>query len=232
MQRRDFILGCAAGLGCSTDALAQSPSGTARPYRRALLVDARGEGLLAREIAPRQNLLFHYPYVGTPAFLLNLGRPTATSSALSTAKRSRYQWRGGVGAARSIVAFSAICAHQMAYPTRDISFISFREQAGPQHRRAEVIHCCAEHSQYDPADGARVVAGPATQPLAAIVLEHDAATDTLHAVATQGGELFDAFFAKYEVRLSLEYGARARDRVGETCTVVPMDQYCRQQVRC
>ena len=232
MQRRDFILGCATGLGCGAEALAQGPAGAARPYRRALLVDARGEALRARDIEVRQNLLFHYPYVGTPAFLLNLGRPTKTSSALSTAKRSRYQWRGGVGAARSIVAFSAICAHQMAYPTRDISFISFREQAGPQNRRAAVIHCCAEHSQYDPADGARVVAGPATQPLAAIVLEHDAAADTLHAVATQGGELFDAFFAKYEISLSLEHGARARDRVGETCAVVPMDQYCRQQVRC
>jgi len=42
-----------------------------------------------------------------------------------------------------------------------------------------VIHCCSEHSQYDPAEGARVVAGPAPQPLAAILLDHDPASDAL-----------------------------------------------------
>lgn len=226
------MIGCAAGLGCTAEALAQTATGAATPYRRALLVDTAGKPLRAREIPVRQNLLFHYPYVGTPAFLLNLGRPTAASSALATARRGRYQWRGGVGQGRSIVAYSAICAHQMAYPTREISFISFRTEAGPQNRSTDVIHCCAEHSQYDPADGARVLAGPAPQPLAAIVLEHEPQSDTLHAVAVQGGEMFDAFFAKYELRLTLEHGSRARDRTGETCTVQPLDQYCRQQVRC
>jgi hypothetical protein len=131
-----------------------------------------------------------------------------------------------------VVAFSAICAHQLAYPTRDISFISFRDAASPGNPRTDVIHCCSEHSQYDPADGARVLAGPATQPLAAILLEHDTRSDELFAVGTLGGELFDAFFAKYQMRLSLEVGPRARERVSGECRVLPMADYCRQQVRC
>ena len=45
------------------------------------------------------------------------------------------------------------------------------------------------------------------QPLAAVLLEYDPAQDTLFAVGMTGGELFDAFFRKYEMKLSLDYGA-------------------------
>jgi hypothetical protein len=94
-----------------------------------------------------------------------------------------------------------------------------------------VIHCCAEHSQYDPAEGARVLAGPAPQPLAAILLEHDPRSDELTAVGTLGGEMFNQFFAKYERKLSLEGGAMRAPAAG-TCEVHELDNYCRQQVRC
>lgn len=233
MQRREFLTACAAGVGCAGElALALPADAKPRLYRRARLVDDGGRALLARELPVKRNLIFHYPFVGTPAFLLNLGRPTREGASLATADKERYRWSGGVGVSRSVVAFSAICAHQLAYPTRDISFISFRDAAGGANKHAEVIHCCAEHSQYDPAEGARVVAGPARQPLAAILLEHDEASDGLFAVGTQGGELFDAFFAKYEFRLSMEHGGRAREEVGDTCVVRTLESFCRQQVRC
>lgn len=232
MDRRDFVLGCAAGLAASPEAWAAAVDARPKAYGRARLVDDRGQPLRARAVAVRQNLIFHYPYTGTPAFLLNLGRPTKTTSDLATARQERYRWPGGVGPARSVVAFSAICAHQLAYPTRDISFISFRDATSPGNARTDVIHCCSEHSQYDPADGARVLAGPASQPLAAILLEHDATSDELFAVGTLGGELFDAFFAKYQLRLSMEVGPRAREAVSGDCRVLPMADYCRQQVRC
>src|SRR6185436_1402830 len=103
-------------------------------------------------------------------------------------------WPGGVGPRGSIVAYSAICAHKLTYPTRDISFISYRAEKTVGNKFANVIHCCSEHSQYDPAAGARVVAGPAPQPLAAILLEHDAGTDEIYAVGTLGGEMFNEFF--------------------------------------
>ena len=133
---------------------------------------------------------------------------------------------------RSVVAYSAICAHKLTYPTRDISFISYRTEKGPANRHVNVIHCCSEHSQYDPAEGARVVAGPAPQPLAAILLEHDEKTDELHAVGTLGGEMFNEFFRKFEFRLQLEHGAQAKQAVAGSCVVQPLENYCKQQVKC
>jgi arsenite oxidase small subunit len=95
-----------------------------------------------------------------------------------------------------------------------------------------VIHCCSEHSQYDPAEGAKVLAGPAPQPLAAILLDYDPESDGLSAVGTLGGELFNEFFSKYEFRLALDHGGHARTVVESRCTVSELAQYCRQQVKC
>jgi len=176
MQRREFLRVCAA-------AAAAAGAGTvradARPhlYDRAKLVSADGRPLRASRVPVNANLIFHYPYAATPCFLLNLGRPAAAAAQLKTVDDRAYQWRGGVGAGRSIVAYSAICAHKLTYPTRDISFISFRAEKSARNKLGDVIHCCSEHSQYDPAQGGRVLAGPAPQPLAAILLEHDAASD-------------------------------------------------------
>ena len=95
-----------------------------------------------------------------------------------------------------------------------------------------MIHCCSEHSQYDPAQGARVVAGPASQPLATILLEHDSNTDQINAVGTLGGELFNDFFSKYEFKLAMEHGKNPRATVSGTCVVQALENYCRQQVKC
>ncbi len=204
----------------------------ARFYERAKLVDAQGKPLRAGALPPQKNLIFQYPYASTPCFLINLGRPARTATALKTATNQSYEWKGGAGPAGSIVAYSAICAHQLAYPTKEISFISFRAESSARNKFSQVIHCCAEHSQYDPAQGGRVVAGPAPQPLAAILLEHDPRTDELFATGTLGGEMFNQFFAKYEFKLALEHGGTARKAVTGTTVVSELDHYCRQQVRC
>ena len=231
MQRRDFVSFCvASAAAAATPGLAADAQ--PRLYSRARLVDAGGRPLLGKEIPPNRNLIFHYPFAATPCFLLNLGRPAAASARLKTVDEKVYEWHGGVGAGRSIVAYSAICAHKLTYPTREISFISYRTEKTARNRFSYVIHCCSEHSQYDPAQGARVVAGPAPQPLAAILLEHDAKTDELHAVGTLGGELFNEFFDKYAFRLQLEHGAAARAAVNGACVVETLDNYCRQQVKC
>ena len=227
MERREFIRLCAAGATLFAAGAAQ-----ARFYSRAMLVDERGAPLRAAAVPPEHNLIFNYPYAATPCFLLNLGRPAPAAVRLVTADGHGYEWQGGVGPGRSLVAYSAICAHKMTYPTRQISFISYRAEASGPNRSAHVIHCCSEHSQYDPASGGKVLAGPAPQPLAAILLEHDAARDALYAVGTLGGEMFDAFFAKYAFRLALEYGPAAQRAAGGTVTVFPLEDYCRQQVQC
>ncbi len=231
MHRRTFVTACAASaLAISVPA---APA-DARPrfYARARLVEPGGNPLRAHALAANRNFIFHYPFAGTPCFLLNLGKPTKAAAQLQTADAQTYQWPGGVGAEHSIVAYSAICAHRLTYPTREISFISYRDRKSAGSPFAQVIHCCSEHSQYDPAEGARVVAGPAPQPLAAILLEYDAKTDGLYATGTLGGELFNEFFSKYEFRLTMEHNGHARAGVEGSCVVSELTQYCRQQVKC
>jgi arsenite oxidase small subunit len=231
MHRRTFVTACAASaLAISVPA---APA-DARPrfYARARLVEHGGNPVSAHALPANRNFIFHYPFAGTPCFLLNLGKPTKASAQLQTADAHTYQWPGGVGADHSIVAYSAICAHRLTYPTREISFISYRDQKSAGSHFAHVIHCCSEHSQYDPAEGARVVAGPAPQPLAAILLDYDAKTDGLYAIGTLGGELFNEFFSKYEFRLTMEHSGHARAGVEGSCVVSELTQYCRQQVKC
>jgi Rieske Fe-S protein len=231
MERREFVKFCAASALASAGPGAVAADSQPRLYTRAKLVDEKGAPLRTGAIPANQNLIFHYPFAATPCFLLNLGKPVAAPVQLKTAENQAYEWRGGIGPARSVVAYSAICAHKLSYPTRDISFISFRTEKSARNRHASVIHCCSEHSQYDPAAGARVVAGPAPQPLAAILLEHDAGADEIYAVGTLGGEMFNQFFEKYAFRLALEYPT-PKDQIAGSCVVHPLDNYCRQQVKC
>ena len=200
-------------------------------YARARLVDAHGEPIKVRRLAARTNYVFSYPYAATPCFLLDLGRPVAAAGGLLRADGSAYAWSGGVGPQRSVVAFSAICAHKLAYPTKEVSFIRFQAIRSPTSD-GNVIHCCADHSVYDPAAGARVVSGPAPQPLCTILLEHDAARDELYAVGTFGGEKFTEFFQKYDFKLQLEMGPQAHSSVSGSTVVRPLEHYSLQWARC
>lgn len=234
MERRDFIKICAAGAAVGANDLFAAADLKPRLYSRAQLMDDRGRPLRAASLVAGRNYIFHYPFETTPCFLLNLGKPTVRDVQLKTEGGAVYQWAGGVGPGRAIVGYSAICAHRMSYPTPQISFISYREKStASRSMRPNTIHCCSEHSEYDPAAGAKVVGGPAQQPLAAILLEHDAKSDGLYAVGTLGGELFNAFFAKYEFRLAIDYGnGDTRRQVAARTVVKELEQFCKQQVRC
>lgn len=212
----------------------------ARPkaYSRVLLTNERGDPFKASSLAVQTNYVFHYPFEATPVFLLDLGKaalPQQTAS-LKTKTGESYVWPGGVGAKKSVVAFSAICAHHLVYPTPQVSFISFRKgtpvNAKTPNSGADLIHCCADHSQYDPAQGAKVLSGPAAQPLCAVLLEHNAKDDTLTAYATLGGELFDDFFKKYEAKLSIEVGSKAKNAVAQRTPVRELEKFCRNAVKC
>lgn len=236
MERRDFIHVCAASaLGLGTRHSSAAADAQPRHYARTQLSDESGRPLRASRLTAGENYVFHYPFEGTPCFLINLGKPTTQNVALKTGDGRSYQWPGGVGPQRAIVAYSAICSHQLTYPTRQISFISYRDRStASKAGKPSMIHCCSEHSEYDPAAGARVMGGPAPQPLCAILLEYDRAADALFATGTLGGEMFNKFFAKYEMRLALEHGspARAQQRVAGTSTVTALAQFCKQQVLC
>jgi len=241
MDRRRFVRLCAtalAGISANPSVLAQ-PDARLRRYQRVRLVDGRARALTADHLTVGETFLFHYPYIATPCFLINLGKP-ASPAELTTENGERYRWPGGIGAGRSIVAFSAICAHKMSYPTRSVSFINYRHERvrfedKTEHRteRAQVIFCCSEKSVYDPAAGAQVLGGPAKQPLAAIVLEEDPVNGSLYAVGTYGGEMFDRFFREFGFRLSLDLRTQdVRHPVSRDATVVPLADYCDNRIRC
>lgn len=234
MRRRTFVHYCAAAAALGTQPLYAASELKARRYARVPLVDESGRTIGAAGLRRGENYLFHYPFEGTPCFLLDLGRPTRREIALKTENGSAYVWPGGVGPDHSIVSYSAICTHRMTYPTRQISFISYRDRStATEVSRPQAIHCCSEHSEYDPASGARVTGGPAPQPLCAILLDYDRAADALYAYGTLGAEIFDAFFMKFEFRLALDYGAgQARHPVTGRAVVTPLASFCKQQVMC
>lgn len=232
MKRREFVKLCAAAGPASLSHAAPPADAAAHTYRRAKLVGEGGAPIRLDELKPGVNYVFDYPYASTPCFLLDLGRAAPGGAELKTQAGEAYRWPGGVGPRKSVVAYSAICAHKLTYPTRQVSFIGYRESPSPVAPQGRVITCCSDRSVYDPATGARVVTGPAPQPLAAILLEHDAGRDELFAVGTFGGEMFNEFFKRFGFRLQLEAGPRAQSEVEGTTVVKPMERYSSQWAQC
>lgn len=239
--RRGFVKLCttAVALAAASPALfAQPGTAPSRRYERVKLVDNRERPLGAKTLTVGETYLFYYPYVTTPCFLINLGKP-AKGAALQTEDGRRYRSGTGLGAQRSIVAFSAICAHKMSHPAREVSFINYRHQPATFQdasektaQRGQIIYCCSEKSVYDPAEGAKVLGGPAKQPLTTITLEQDGA-GVLYATGTVGGEMYDKFFEQFSSRLSLEFRTSdVRKLAANTTTVLPLAAYCRNQVLC
>ena len=233
MKRRDFVQVCAASAAGVALPDAQAASRlSARMYKRAKLVDERGQPIRQDALQAGLTYVFDYPYSATPCFLIRLEKPTTAGIPLKTETGFDYIWEGGVGSGRNIVAYSAICAHKMTYPTRQVSFIGYRNDPSPVAGQGKVITCCSDRSVYDPAFGARVVSGPAPQPLATILLEHDAKADEFWAVGTFGGEKFAEFFSKFDFRLQLEMGNRAREAVERTTVVKQLENYSTQWAKC
>jgi arsenite oxidase small subunit len=233
MKRRDFVQICAASTaGAALPHASQAATLTARMYPRAMLVDERRLPLRLASLQAGTNYVFDYPYSATPCFLLRLERPAIAGIVLKTEAGEPYVWEGGVGSGKDVVAYSAICAHKMTYPTKQVSFIGYRNGPSPVAGPGKVITCCSDRSVYDPAAGARVVSGPAPQPLATILLEHDAKADELFAVGTFGGEMFAEFFRKYDFRLQLEMGNRAKAPVEGMSVVRALENYSTQWAKC
>jgi Rieske Fe-S protein len=230
-ERRDLMChaACVAGAWAACSALPVVAAGEVERHPRSLLVDSRGSPWLAGQLKAGEAFLFNYPYTVSPVFLIAFEREVKPVE-LVTEDKQRYSAPAGVGRNKSIVAFSAICAHKLMYPTTAISFIGLR--SGGRGEPPHVIHCCGDNSRYDPLQGARVIDGPAPQPLAAVLLEWDANSDQLYAVGTRGGEMFNAFFDKYAMKLEFETGSSLRKPSGATAVVQPAASYSRQWRSC
>lgn len=235
MDRRTFIKICSTV--AMTGALSpcfvrQNQAAELITYSRVKLVDAQGQALKAAALSESDAYIFNYPYVSTPCFLINLGK-AASARKLVSSDGAEYEWRGGVGSNKSIVSYNAICSHQLAYPSNEVSLISYNAQKSEMAGRAGVINCCTHMSVFDPAQGAKVLSGPGAGPLSSIALEHDPATDELYATGVYGGLLFDDFFKAYKIQLNEEYGrGKAKELVTTTAQAIPFADYTKLGIRC
>jgi len=240
-SRRAFVRMC-VGTGAAVAAdpkLLAEPPNPLQPAQKVTLVDMSGHPVRPEQLEVGASYVFPYPYISTPCFLINLGREAKAGPELETEDGRRYHWKGGVGPDQSVVAFSAICAHRMSYPTREVSFINYRHEmvryTNLDHRstnRNGVIYCCSEGSVYDPAEGGRVLGGPAPQPLAAVDLTCES-DGSLSACGTYGGDMFQRFLDGFAFQLALAYGSRNfRAAVTGTTVVQPLEEYTRNQRTC
>ena len=240
ISRRDFTRICGsmiAGAFAGSHLPANAENRT--EYPRAQLLNDNKQPVTAGNLDAGEPYLFFYPFVTTPCFLIDLDHSTSASS-LADRSGNAYEWRGGVGPRKSIVAYSAICSHKMSHPAKEISFINYRHDAvsfystqGKNEERSGVISCCSERSIYDPRDGARVLSGPAPQPLAAIEIEADENTGFLYATASYGGDMYERFFEKFGFRASMEHRVSDPAKpVGETSTIQKLADYSGQTIKC
>jgi Rieske iron-sulfur protein SoxL2 len=181
-------------------------------FPKSLLVDSSGNPIKASSLPVNSPviLLFEYPMTGEPNFLLNLGDsegnpveiPPTTVTIPQTGKT--YQFPGGVGPNKSIVAYSAICQHLGCtppyihfYPPQYVSPAQLTASepdqlsaeallAAKQNHVPALIHCDCHGSTYDPYKGAAVLTGPTVRPLPAVLLEWDSTTDYLYAIGAIG----------------------------------------------
>ena len=242
MDRRNFlkiagISGAMIGVAPSTiTGRLRADDGTLFvAYEKVQLVDADGNALKASGLKVETNYLFNYPFVGTPSILLDLGEETAKDVKLTSEDGEEYIWKGGVGAKRTIVAYSAICSHQLAHPTPEDSFVQYLARGKTTmacEQKGGIIVCSSHLSAFDTKQGCKQIAGPAEQALAAIIIEV-AEDDTLWASAVLGPDKFHEYFKRYKPEMKKFYGGKrkAKKRVKDNALTVTLNEYTKEIIQ-
>lgn len=240
-NRRSFFKICGSYVAAMAAWQPPSSSAAMQPnyYNRVQLM-RNGQPISSQEFSPGQAFIFNYPFVTTPCMIFNLGRPADREVTLTTNESAKYVWSGGAGPTRSVVSYSAICAHRMTYPARSASFLNYRhskvvffDENRRRREREKIIYCCSERSVYDPAQGAQVIGGPAPQPLTTILVEYDSSEDSYYVVGTAGGELFDNFMKAFEFRLQLDFKILdVRQLVENNAELLTAEEYSEVIVHC
>ncbi|MCE4613091.1 MAG: Rieske 2Fe-2S domain-containing protein [Desulfurococcales archaeon] len=192
-----------------------------QPYPRSLLVWEDGSPVKASELEVNKPYLFHYPLKTTPAFLFNLGDadgnpvevppmelpysmdPLEEEPYVFRIRGNRvevvdirgrggvYQFPGGVGPNKSIIALSGRCQHFACDAPAAVKYYPPGKPVplarSPILEKGGVIYCICHGSAYDPYRGGIVLLAPAPRPLPPIILEWDQANDTLYAVGMPEG---------------------------------------------
>lgn len=217
MERRNFLrlsatsaMAVAIAPSLITQRLYAEDGSLFQPFEKVQLKDAEGNPIKASALAVEENYVFNYPYVGTPAIMVNLTSPAEKDIELTAEDGTKYIYRGGVGAKGTIVAYSAICPHQLTHPQPEMSMFHYIDEKGTTKAYSGGAFVCMSHlSRFEPKQGGKVVGGPATQGLASIILEVDG-EDNIWAVAVLGPVKFQDYFDAFKDEFKKFYGNRRK----------------------
>jgi Rieske Fe-S protein len=240
MERRNFL----KLTGTTAAAIAVAPSlitqrlyaedgSLFQAFEKVQLKDAEGNALKASKLVKEENYVFMYPHAATPAILVDLPEPTEKDVKLKAEDGTEYIYKSGVGAKGTIVAFSAICAHQLTHPQKAMSMFQYVPTTGKTlaYEKPGVFVCSSHLAAYDPKKGGKSVGGPANQGLAAIVLEIDK-DDSIWAVAVLGPNKFQDFFDAFKQEHKAEFGRRgAKKLIATEAKVVPLKDYSAELIQ-
>lgn len=155
-------------------------SGASGGFPTLQLLNTSGSPLKTSDLVVNnpQIVLFNYPLMGDPNFLLRLGdasnkeTPIPSSKVTVPADGSTFQSPAGVGPNGSVVGASAICQHLGCKPP-ELRYHPPSDSSYPGK-----IHCDCHGSTYDPFTGFSVISSPTTHPLPSTVLSYDSSSDT------------------------------------------------------
>ncbi len=241
MQRRDFLR--VVGTGAAVVAVYPSMIGQTlyadngqlyKAYEKVQLVDAAGQPVKASSLEKEKTYVFNYPYAAAPCFLINLPEKAQSEVTLKSEDGVEYIWSGAVGKEQSIVAYTAICPHQLTHINKADSFISYvpKNMKTMAYTEGGVIVCASHLSAFDPKKGALNLSGPAPQPLASVVLEH-AKDDTLWAVAILGQDKFHEYFKSFNSEFKEQWDGKrkAKKLVSFSVPTVAISEYTKEIIQ-
>ncbi len=240
MERRNFLqlsatsaMAVAVAPSLITQKLYAEDGSLFQTFEKVQLKDTEGNALKSKALVKEENYVFMYPHAATPAIMVDLPAPTGKDIKLKAEDGTEYVYKGGTGAQGTIVAFSAICAHQLTHPQKAMSMFQYVPTTGKTlaYDRAGVFVCSSHLAAYDPQQGGKVVGGPANQGLASIVLEIDA-DDNIWAVAVLGPVKFQEFFDAFKQDLKAVHGRKgAKKLVKEETKVQPLKNFSAELIQ-
>jgi Rieske Fe-S protein len=221
MERRNFLrlsatsaMAVAVAPSLITQKLYAEDGSLFQTFEKVQLKDAEGNPLKSKALVVEENYVFMYPHAGTPAIMVDLPSPTEKDIKLKAEDGTEYLYKGGAGAKGTLVAYSAICAHQLTHPTAAMTMFQYVPTTGKTlaYDKPGVFVCSSHLAAYDPKKGGKVVGGPANQGLASIILEIDA-EDNIWAVAVLGPNKFQDFFEAFKQELKAVYGRKGAKKL-------------------
>jgi len=224
MERRNFLqisvttaVAIAISPALITQKLYAEDGSLFQTFEKVQLKDAEGNPMKASSLVTEENYIFHYPHAATPAIMVDLPTPSEKNITLKAEDGTEYIFKGGTGKKGTLVAYSAICPHQLTYPQKSMSMFQYVGEKGKTiaYDTGGVFVCSSHLSAFEPKKGGKVVGGPAGQGLAQIILEIDA-DDTIWAVAVLGPVKFQDFFDAFKQDLKAIYGRRGAKKLVKT----------------